>query len=80
MAAARQADIAAVRGAVEANAPGWLGRSIAIFACHGLGLFEVIPLPVDVQAQAVVSRRPYIRPLIAAARRSPSYVAAVVDR
>ncbi len=80
LAAARQADIAAIRAGVEANAPEWLGRSVAIFACRGLGLFETIPLPDNVRSQAVVSGRPYLRPLIAAVRRRPSYVAVVVDR
>jgi hypothetical protein len=79
-AAARHADIETVRANVAAHAPDWLGRSVAIFACHGLGLAEVIPLPGQVPAQAVVSSRPYIRPLLVAVRRSPGYVAAVVDR
>ncbi len=80
VAAARQADIEAVRASVAAHAPDWLGRTVAIFACRGLGLFEVIPLPGNVPSQAVLSSRPYIRPLLAAAARSPGYVAAVVDR
>jgi peptide chain release factor subunit 1 len=80
VAAARRTDAAAVRAAVAANAPGWQGRSVAIFACNGLGLFEAIPLPRNVASRAVASSRPYIRPLIAAVRRSPGYVAAVVDR
>jgi Bacterial archaeo-eukaryotic release factor family 10 len=80
IAAARQADIAAVRASVAAHAPDWLGRSVAIFACQELGLFEVIPLPGNVPSQAVVASRPYIRPLLVAVARSPGYVAAVVDR
>jgi hypothetical protein len=80
VAATRQADMAAVRASVAAHAPDWLGRSVAIFACHGLGLFDVVPLPGNVPSQAVISSRPYLRPLLAAVARNPGYVAAVVDR
>jgi hypothetical protein len=80
LARARRSELPVIRQAVSAHAQEWLGHSVAIFGCTGLGLLETIPLRGDVRERAVLSTRPYIRPLLAELQRSPSYVAAVVDR
>lgn len=77
---ARRAELPAIREAVTIGAPAWLGHSVAIFGCAGLGLLETIPLRGEVRERAMVGRRPYVRPLLAELQRSPSYVAVVVDR
>lgn len=80
LARARRSELPVIRQAVSAHAHEWLGRSVAIFGYTGLGLLETIPLRGDVRERAVIGTRPYIRPLLAELQRSPSYVAAVVDR
>ena len=77
---ARRSELPAIREAVSAHAHEWLGHSVAIFGCTGMGLLEAIPLRGDVRERAVIGSRPYVRPLLAELQRSPSYVAAVVDR
>ncbi len=78
------ADIEAVAAAVTAGAKDWLGHTMAIFASGELGLLEVISLPghgpdLATQDRAVVSDKPYIRPLLAAEQRNPPYQVAVID-
>ena len=77
---ARRSELPVIRQAVSAHAHEWLGHSVAIFGCTGLGLLETIPLRGYVRERAVIGSRPYVRPLLAELQRSPSYVAAVVDR
>ena len=77
---ARRSDVPAIRREVSAHAHEWRGRSVAIFGCTGLRLLEAIPLRGHVRERAVISSRPYIRPLLAELQRCPSYAVAVVDR
>ncbi|MDR0343702.1 MAG: SpoIIE family protein phosphatase, partial [Nocardiopsaceae bacterium] len=77
---ARRLQLPVVKDVVSARAADWLGRSVAIFACPELNLLEAIPLRGQVAERAMVGTRPYVRPLLADLRRSPSYLAVVVDR
>jgi hypothetical protein len=80
LARARRSELPVIREAVGAHAHEWPGNSVAIFSCTSLGLLETIPLRGDVRERAVIGTRPYVRPLLAELQRSPSYLAAVVDR
>src|SRR5690348_6467903 len=42
------------------------GRTVAVFACAGSGLFEAIPLPCPLPERGVLGVRPHIRPLLLA--------------
>jgi hypothetical protein len=75
-----KADRGAVREKLETSGRDWLGRTVAVFACAGAGLFEVLSLPCHVPDRAVLGIRPHIRPLLAAVQRCPAYRVAVVDR
>jgi hypothetical protein len=76
----RAADAEAVRGLLASHARDWLGHTVAIFACAGLGLAEAIPLPCQLQERAVLAARPHVRPLLLAIQRCPAYRVAVADR
>ena len=69
-----------VRQKLDTNGRDWLGRTVAMFACADLGLFEAFPLPCGLPERAVLGVRPYIRPLLVALQRCPDYRVAVVDR
>ena len=75
-----QADREAVLDALTAHGRDWGGHTVAIFACRELGLFEALPLPCLLPEQAVLTSRPYIRPLLAAVQRCPDYRVAIADR
>jgi hypothetical protein len=45
------------------------GRTAAVFACAGSGLFEAIPLPSPLPERGVLGIRPHIRPLLLARQR-----------
>jgi hypothetical protein len=75
-----QEDRSAVREKLEISGRDWLGRTVAMFACADVGLFEVFPLPCRLPDRAVLGIRPHIRPLLAAVQRCPAYRVAVVDR
>ena len=45
------------------------GRTVAVFACAGSGLFEAIPLPCSLPERGVLGVRPHIRPLLMALQR-----------
>jgi hypothetical protein len=77
---ARKSELPAIRDAVSLHAPEWLGHTVAIFSCRDLGVLETIPLRGQTAERAVVGPRPYVRPLLAEARRSQVYAAVVVDR
>jgi peptide chain release factor subunit 1 len=77
---ARRDELPAVRDWVTSAAQAWLGHSVAVFACRGIGLLEAVPLRGHVAERAVIGCRPYVRPLMAELCRSPGYVVAVVDR
>ena len=55
------------------------GRSVAVFACAGSGLFEAIPLPCLLPERGVLGVRPHIRPLLLAWQRCPVAVPASSD-
>jgi hypothetical protein len=73
-------DRSCVRESLELNGNGWLGRTVAIFACAEVRLLEAFPLPCRLPDRAVLGVRPHIRPLLAAAQRCPAYRVAVLDR
>jgi len=75
----REPDLAAVARAVELHSHEWLGRTMAIFACAEIGLFETLPLPGPITDRAVIAARPHVRPLLAAMQRHPEYRAALID-
>lgn len=56
------------------------GRTVAVFACAGTGLFDAIPLPFPLPERGVLGVRPHIRPLLLARQRYPVYHVAVVDQ
>jgi peptide chain release factor subunit 1 len=80
IARARRSEFPAIREAVTVHSPEWLGHTVAIFASNDLGVLETIPLRSPAAERAVIGSRPYVRPLLAELRRSPSYTAVVVDR
>ena len=55
-----------VRERLAACAREWPGRTLALFACAGSGLLEVVALPCAQPERAVLGTRPHIRPLLAA--------------
>jgi len=67
-------------GMLEAHARDWLEHTVAIFACGGQRLAEMVVLPGAGQDRAVFATRPHVRPLLLALQRSPGYYVAVVDR
>lgn len=75
----RDEDIESIAEAVTEHSHGWLGHTIAIFACAELGLFELVPVPGYLSERAVIAVRPYTRPLLAAIQRNPAYRVAVID-
>ena len=77
---ARQSELPVIRDAIDLHAPEWLGHTVAFFACHDLGLFESVPLHSQAGERAMIGTRPYVRPLLAELRRTPSYAAVVADR
>ena len=56
---------------LPACARDWPGRTVAVFACAGTGLFEAIPLPCPLPDRGVLGVRPHIRPLLLARQRCP---------
>ena len=73
------ADLESVIEAVGQRSQEWLGHTAALFACSRIGLFDALTLPRSETERAVISDRPYIRPLLAAVQRHPAYRAALVD-
>jgi Bacterial archaeo-eukaryotic release factor family 10 len=73
------ADIESVTGLLSERGQDWLGRTVAIFACGEVGLLQAIVLPGPAPDRAVISTRPYTRPLLAARQRHPEYQIAVLD-
>ncbi|HEX6931966.1 MAG TPA: hypothetical protein VF162_07480 [Streptosporangiaceae bacterium] len=73
------ADVEAIIDAVGQRSQEWLGRTVALFACSRLGLFDAFALPRSSTERAVIADRPHIRPLLAALQRHPAYRAALVD-
>src|SRR5262245_10931160 len=65
---AAEADRSAIREKLRASGRGWLGHTVAMFACADAGLFAAFPLPCPVADRAVLGTRPHVRPLLAAAQ------------
>jgi peptide chain release factor subunit 1 len=77
---AAEEDRRAVREKLQLSGRDWLGRTVAVFACAGAGLFEAFPLPGQVPDRAVLGIRPHIRPLLTVVQWYPAYQAVVADR
>jgi Bacterial archaeo-eukaryotic release factor family 10 len=75
----RETDPEAIITAVTQDSHEWLGRTIALFACAQIEMFEAVPLPGYLTERAVIADRPYIRPMLAAIQRNPAYRAALLD-
>jgi peptide chain release factor subunit 1 len=75
----RAADLESIVRTVATRSNEWLGHTAALFACAEIGLLKTVTLPGQMTEQAIVARRPYIRPLLAAIQRNPAYRAALVD-
>lgn len=54
-------------------------HGVALFACEGLGLREIIPLGVPFENAFVVADAPFLRPLAAALEEAPSTLIVFVD-
>ncbi len=55
-------------------------RGVAVFACEGIGLFDVIPLPVVHRSRLGVDVRPLVRELASVEDEFGRLLTAVVDR
>ena len=73
-------ELDSVRETVTLHARDWLGHGVAILRSAALGVDEQVPVGWPVPDRAVVGRRPYVRPLLAALHHAAPYVVAVVDR
>ncbi len=73
------ADVESITRLLSEHGQDWLGRTVAIFACGEVELLQAIPLPGPAGDRAVISTRPYTRPLLAALQRHPEYQIAVLD-
>lgn len=76
----REEDLSSVRQKLQASGRDWLGRTVAMFACADVELFEAFSLPCRLPERAVLGIRPHIRPLLVVLQRCPAYRVAVVDR
>lgn len=54
-------------------------HGVALFACRGLGLREVIPVRVPFESAFVVAELPYLSPLAALLEKTPSALVVFVD-
>jgi peptide subunit release factor 1 (eRF1) len=54
-------------------------HGVALFACRGLGLREVIPVRVPFESAFVVAEVPYLSPLAALLEKTPSALVVFVD-
>jgi peptide subunit release factor 1 (eRF1) len=54
-------------------------HGMALFACEGLGLREVLPARAPFDNEFVVAATPYLRPLVGRALDSPTAIAVFVD-
>lgn len=59
------------RNLLEVHARGWLGRTVAVFACAGPRFAETIVLPGVPTDRAVFATRPHVRPLLVALQQRP---------
>ena len=58
----------------------WPPGTVAVFACHGAGLFESVSLPRQIRERAVVDATPWLRPMLAVLDEYHRACVAVVDR
>jgi peptide chain release factor subunit 1 len=66
-------------GEVLTQAPFPGAHGVALFACHALGLREVLPIRLSVEDAFVVGDAPYLTPLAHALETAPSTLIAFVD-
>jgi peptide chain release factor subunit 1 len=57
----------------------WPPGTVAVFACHGAGLFETVSLPRRIRERAVVDATPWLRPMLAVLDEYHRACVAVVD-
>ena len=76
----RQEDRRSARDEAALAGPDWLGQRVAVFACAGVGLLEIVGLPEASGApeRAVLGIRPHIRPLLAALQPGPRLTAEIL--
>jgi peptide chain release factor subunit 1 len=58
----------------------WPPGTVAVFACHGAGLFETVSLPRQIRERAVVDATPWLRPMLAVLDEYHRACVAVVDK
>jgi peptide chain release factor subunit 1 len=58
----------------------WPPGTVAVFACHGAGLFETVALPRQIRERAVVDATPWLRPMLAVLDEYHRTCVTVVDR
>ncbi len=76
-------DLSAVCHKLMTCGAAWRDRTVAVFACAGIGLFQAVPLPCDLPGlpeRTVLGTRPHVRPLLLALQRCPTYRVAVVAK
>lgn len=58
----------------------WPPGTVAVFACHGAGLFETVSLPRQIRERAVVDATPWLRPMLAVLDEYHRACVIVLDR
>jgi peptide chain release factor subunit 1 len=58
----------------------WPPGTVAVFACHGAGLFETVSLPRQIRERAVVDATPWLRPMLAVLDEYHRACVTVLDR
>ena len=71
-------DLSAVCQKLVMCSANWRGRTVAVFTCVDIGLFQAFPLPCALPERAVLGTRPHVRPLLLALQQCPTYRVAVV--
>jgi hypothetical protein len=76
-------DLSAVCHKLVTCGADWRGRTVAVFACADIGLFQALRLPCELPElpeRAVLGIRPHVRPLLLALQRCPTYRVAIVAK
>lgn len=74
-----RADADAAQG-IANRAATFQGHGIGLFGCSQSGMHEEVILPGPVRDQAVITQRPYVRPMLARALEATRYGVVVVDQ
>lgn len=74
------ADFDRIRNFVSMQFDGKRAKSLAIFSCKGLDLWQVYLLPYSIHPRLVVSKQPYLRPLVTMLADNKRYLAIIVSR